>query len=1002
MLKLEDPKQTRINTLPSHAWFIPYDDPEAPIPQFPSDSNRSILLNGTWDFVYMWSHKALPEDPQAVFSGQSPAQKIDVPGCWELQGFGRPQYVNITYPFPVDPPHIPDANPTGVYQRKISVPKNWQDQAIILTFLGVSSAFDLYLNGQYVGGAKGSHLTSEFFLNPYLQEGRQNTLTVVVYQWSDGAYLEDQDMWRLHGIFRDVYLTARPVQHLNDVRIDADYDPDQSTGLLKVAYQTNAGENLPLNVTLKDGQGTLIFSQASDSGNTIEQQIQNCLPWTAETPHLYTLTIETLDSDGELSEVIGFEVGFRRIHIADQQLRLNGCPITLQGVNRHEFDPDTGWTVSKARMEQDIRLMKQHNINTVRNSHYINHPYWYILCDHFGLYVIDEADLETHGFQLVGEWSALSNSPDWEQAYLDRAEQMVNANRNHPSIIIWSLGNESGFGKNHQAMADFIHTADPSRPIHYEGAGSADAVDIVSEMYPATKAVQTAGENPHDDPRPFFMCEYAHAMGNSPGNLREYWELIRRYPRLIGGCVWDWVDQGLRHASAKGTTTFDYGGDYGDLPNDGNFCINGLVNQDREPHPGLFELAYWHQPVSLIGLDLQQQKLTFNNRYDFIGLEHLECVGMIKSEGKILAKTSWKLNRIHQPGEFTLGFSALDVPLLKNQEVWFEAIFILQEPTTWAEAGHIVAKDQICIHPGKSDHKGASGADPSPEIWRTSQQDYRLTIQDGQQAFVFNRITGWMEAWRVNDAPVWIEPFALNIWRAPTDNDVHIANEWRVDGLDRAKLYRCQTAINAGDDSIITINVSGELGADGARPLAECQIQYTFLPGGKVQMDLDFEPLLINTRLPRLGFKTRLHQDYTQVQWYGRGPHESYVDRKDAAFVDLYTAKTTELFHPYLMPQENGNRTDARWVQFAGKDVTGIRIIGQPLLNFSIHHCSLENLEEAKHTDEILWQPAPWLYLDLAQTGLGSNACGPDTLPQYRLDPKPYHFRLILNPDVSD
>jgi beta-galactosidase/beta-glucuronidase len=1002
MLNLEHPGQTQVNALSSHAWFIPFDAPDVPIPQYPTDSNRSILLNDKWDFVYLRSHKALPENLQYLFHPGAKLDYIDVPGCWELQGYGRPQYLNITYPFPVDPPHIPDANPVGVYRRVFSIPKTWQDQKVILTFLGVSSAFDLFLNDHYVGGAKGSHLTSEFLLNPYLNKDSKNTLTVVVYQWSDGAYLEDQDMWRLHGIFREVYLTVRPQRYMKDVTVDADFDPAQSTGTLKIRFTTNDEQNLPLRVKLNDQEGKPIFNITSPSHSAVQQEIHTCKPWTAETPYLYTLLIETLGGDDLTLEVIGFQVGFRRIQIMDQQVILNGRPLTFKGVNHHEFDPDTGWTISIARLEQDIQLMKRHNINTVRNSHYGNHPYWYTLCDRYGLYVIDEADLETHGFQWVGDWSALAESPDWETAFVDRAKRMVEVNKNHPAIIFWSLGNESGFGKNHQSMADYIHKTDPSRPIHYEGAGTDDAVDIISVMYPSLKELKTAGENLDGDPRPFFICEYAHAMGNSPGNLREYWELINRYPRLIGGCVWDWVDQGLRHRTPEGKTTFYYGGDYGDFPNDGNFCINGLVNPDREPHPSLYELQYWLQPVTLLDLDLQKKHIKLRNRYDFLGLEHLKCVCYIKSGGKILTEKEFILDDSHQPGEVLLPLPIHDIPLPANEEVWFEMAFVLHEPTPWAEAGHLVAKDQICIQQGEISTMPPSKKQNQAKHWCTSQKDHLLSMQDDQQTFEFNLSTGWIESWRVGGALVFIEPLVLNIWRAPTDNDVHIAKEWRFDGLDWADFFRNQVTLTYNSDSCISLNVEGMLGTAGVKPIARCHFQYTFLNDGKLQIDLDFDPQQISTRLPRLGFKTRLHQDYQQVTWFGRGPHESYVDRKDSAFIDLHTAETHDLFHPYLMPQENGNRTDVRWVQFTGNHVPPVTISGQPTLNFSIHHCSIENLTQAKHTDEVAWEADPWLYIDYAHTGLGSYACGPDTLPQYRLHPQPYQFRIRLFPELDD
>jgi beta-galactosidase/beta-glucuronidase len=705
-----------------------------------------------------------------------------------------------------------------------------------------------------------------------------------------------------------------------------------------------------------------------------------------------------LDDDGLPLEIIGFHVGFKRIQIRDQQLLLNGRPIKLKGVNHHEFDPDTGWTISPTRMEQDIRLMKRHNINAVRNSHYVNHPYWYALCDRYGLYLIDETDLETHGFEFVGNRSALSDSPDWKEAYLDRARRMVAQNRNHPSIVFWSLGNEAGFGENHVSMAEYIRNVDPSRPVHYESAGTEAAVDIVSVMYPSISELKKAGENPESDPRPFFVCEYAHAMGNSPGSLREYWELIYKYPRLIGACVWDWVDQGLRHRTLEGETTFYYGGDYGDNPNDANFCINGLINPDREPHPGLYELEYWIQPVSLLEYDSQANRIRLQNRYDFLSLEHLQCFCTLKAEGTLLAESEIPLDSSHQPGEISLTIPGFDITLPPDKETWFEIVFKQKTSTLWAEASHVVARDQICIQEGVVNRKYSVTTNDQPCSWQVSENEHRIIVEDEQQAFEIDRITGWIDAWRVNRAPVFIEPLCLNIWRAPTDNDVHIAKEWLYDGLDRAIFFRNQVELISNNDGCVSIRVEGKLATAGVQPIAHCELIYSFLQNGLLEIDLNFVPMHINTRLPRLGFKTRLHQDYQRVTWYGRGPHESYSDRKNSAFVDLHTAKTVDLFHPYIMPQENGNRTDTRWLKLYGNDVPPVRVLGGPSFDFSIHHCSLTNLTNARHIDEVTFQADPWLYIDLAQTGLGSNSCGPDTLLQYRLEPRPYQFKIRLCP----
>ncbi len=994
MFDLQKPDLIQIHSLKPHAWYLPYDDPQKSIPKTPEDSTRIRSLNGEWNFQFYDSPLALPQPITNLINTVSTNDQIQVPGCWELSGYDRPQYLNLMYPFPVDPPKVPVMNPTGVYQRRFQVPKAWQGQEIILTFLGVSSAYEVYLDDAFIGAAKGSHQTHEFRLTPWITAAQEHTLTVVVYKWCDGAYLEDQDMWRLHGIFRDVFLTARPTSHLADVEILASFDHRTLNGELNINFTSNNGADLPLRLTLQDPAGNEILFQSIQSNRNLTRTINPVAPWTAETPNLYRLMIETLSEKGETLEVIGFHLGFRSIEIRDQRFLVNGRPITLQGVNRHEFDPDTGWTVSKASMEKDARMMKAHNLNAVRTSHYINHPYWYHLCDTLGLYVIDEADLETHGFQFARDWSRLSEDPEWEQAYLDRAIRMIERDKNHPSIIMWSLGNESGYGRNHDRMAKWIRGRDPSRPIHYEGAAEAEVVDVVSVMYPTVKTLKKAGENESQDPRPFFMCEYAHAMGNSPGSLREYWETIRRYPRLIGGCVWDWVDQGLRGRTETGEETFLYGGDFGDIPNDGNFNLNGLVNPDREPHPGLLELKYWQQPVRITKINPRNKTVTLENRYDFLPLDHLEAHYQIKAEGELLKDGLIPLPSIGPGDTGEVVIPELSLPTPNGKEAWITLTFSLREDTLWGLRGDPVALCQAQLHQPVKRLAQIGPAEKPFSLDDDSPLEITLS-RPGREQLAISRLTGWVHRWQVNSRDIFLDPLMLNLWRAPTDNDGQIVDEWILDGLNRTKAHLENIEVNP-DLNNATVSVKGILAADGYPPHSRYDLQYSFDQISGYQIQLTFTPLHLMTRLPRLGFMTRLNQAYDQVTWFGKGPHESYPDRKDSALIDRFQSSISDLFHPYLKPQENGNRADARWVKIKSSELPTIIIESDPVFNFSLHLCSLENLTEAKHQHEIRWEEAPYLYLDLAQTGLGSNACGPDSLPEYQLAPKPYTFSFRL------
>lgn len=999
MLPLQNPKIVQINALPPHAWYIPFSDPNQPIPVLPETSNRILSLNGRWLFYLFDSRNQIPAEIREKPVELAKPDYIDVPGCWETQGYDHPQYLNILYPFPVDPPHIPAENPTAVYQKRFSLPQSWSGKDVQITFLGVSSAFEISLNGQFIGASKGSHMTSEFRLTPYLKQDGENLLTVFVFKWCDGAYLEDQDMWRMHGIFRDVYLSVRPRNYVQNVNVQADYDPLSKNGFLSLSFTVNSDVVLPLRITLKNSSSEILSSNQIKTNECFSEVFTEIEPWTSETPTLYQLVIETLDEDSEVIEVIGFLIGFRSITIENGQLLLNGVPITLKGVNRHEFDPDTGWTISPFSMEKDAMLMKQNNINTVRTSHYPNHPYWYTVCDRYGIYVIDEADLETHGFAQIGDWSKLSGSLEWETAYLDRARRLVERDINHPSVIIWSLGNESGYGQNHDKMAEWIRSRDTSRPIHYEGAGHSQVVDILSVMYPSIKSLASTGKNIENDPRPFFMCEYAHAMGNSPGNLREYWELIYRYPRLIGGCIWDWVDQGLRSMDSEGRSTFLYGGDFGNAPNDKNFCINGLVDPDRNPHPSLNEVKYWYQPIKVVEVDRQKGKVSLKNHYDFLDLAHVNRIFTIKSEGEIIMWGELPVVDLSPGGIATVELPAIGEKFDPGKEIFLDISFITNEKFLWAEPGHLIAKDQFLLqNPTTEQHKTLK-SNPQDITLYEIDDIFLVEISASKQTFKINKNSGWINSWRIGDDFVFIEPLVINLWRAPTDNDVHITNEWELDGLDRTGANLRDIGFEKNKRGELSINLQGILAADGLLPHSQYQVHYNFKPMGSLTISLHFEPLSLVTRLPRLGFMTRLSHYYPMVEWYGRGPHESYADRKDSAFIDRYTAKTEQLFHPYINPQETGNRTDVRWLKIIGNRHPTIKIQGQPTFNFSIHHFSLENLTQAKHTHEIKWTTLPYLYIDLAQTGLGSNSCGPDTLKEYRLDPRSYSFSFILTPD---
>jgi len=638
------------NRLPERAYFFPYDNVDAAMTGERAMSSWFKLLNGNWKFNFSPSPAEAPADFYAEGYDTSNWDDIHVPWSWQCHGYDYPHYTNVIYPFPTDPPRVPSENPTGSYRRNFSISENWNGKRIILHFEGVDSAFYVWVNGKEVGFSKGSRIPAEFDITDYVRTG-ENSLAVRVFRWSDGSYVEDQDMWWLSGIMRDVYLVAFPAAHIYDYFVRTELDDTYTDAVLKVdAKVSNAsGNQKPYSVDMElfDDQGRRIVDGATAqaapaAGETENVQlsapVEKPRKWSAEDPYLYTLALTLKDSSGAVIQANSSKIGFRRIEIKQRNFLVNGVAIKLKGANRHDHHPDTGKAVSLDAMKQDVLMMKRHNLNAVRTSHYPNDARFYDLCDYYGLYVIDECDLECHGFGSVGDISRISNDPEWEEAYVDRMRRMVQRDKNHPSIIMWSLGNEAGFGCNHEAMARYARSVDPTRLIHYEGDRETKVADVYSVMYPTIEALEKEGKKKdpgdpaHKDGKPYMCCEYAHAMGNGPGNLKEYWETFYKYPRLQGGCVWDWIDQGLRKRTADGKSYFAYGGDFGDYPNDRQFVINGLIFPDRTPSPGLIEYKKVLEPVYTHAVDLNAGKIRVTNKYDFISLDRFNMNWQIWSD----------------------------------------------------------------------------------------------------------------------------------------------------------------------------------------------------------------------------------------------------------------------------------------------------------------------------------------------------------------------------------
>ncbi len=1009
-----NPAVLQHNCEAAHAFTLPYPDASSALRGERSATPFFKLLNGGWRFYYAPDPMAVPPGFEQETYNDEGWDHLEVPSNWQMQGYGKPNYTNVRYPYPVDPPFVPLENPVGLYRRAFDVPSSWKERHTFLVFEGVDSAFYVWVNGRLVGYSQGPHMPAEFNITSFIHPGR-NWLAVQVFQWSDGSYLEDQDMWRLSGIFRDVYLMGLPGVHLRDVSVRTELDGEYQNARLSLRaalrnYAQKSARGVAVSARLLNPGGEAIWEAKVGGVETLggaeetmlehQVEVSSPLKWTAETPHLYTLLLTVSEAGGGVVEVGRYRVGFRQIDIKNGVFLVNGIAVKMQGVNRHETHPDTGHTVSLASMLQDICLMKQNNINMVRTSHYPDDPRWLDLCDEYGLYVVDEADLETHGLEYIAAGrSALANDPAWKDAFLDRAVRMVERDKNHPCIVMWSLGNESGYGSNHDAMAEWIRAADPTRPIHYEGAQYEAVVDIVSQMYPTVEHILNEGRRT-DDPRPYFMCEYAHAMGNGPGNLKEYWEAIRACPRLMGGCVWEWVDHSVRMFTAEGKEWFAYGGDFDDQPNDGNFCIDGLNFPDRKPHTGLMEYKKILEPVSVEIVDLLARKLRLANRYAFLSLEHLRAKWTLLQDDRVIERGL---------------LPALNIPAGTSQEVslpyalpqpragatyWLNLSFELAEATRWAAAGHEVAWAQFELPLRAPDVDPLQPADlPCLQVHNSGSE---LVVEGEDFEIGLDTFHGTLTRWEVNGATLLTEGPLVDLWRAPTDNDVNIAKEWRAARLDTLEQRVEGVSLDDSDMSSVKVAVSAVLGSASLAPAVRCLYAYTFLGNGEVQLEVQVIPLRKLPVLPRVGVQLRLPGHLDRFAWYGRGPHENYIDRMESARVGVYRSTVAEQYVPYIFPQENGNKSDVRWASLTNLRGEGLLVLGAPLINVSALHYTPQDLTTAAHTYELEPRDEIILHLDLAHHGLGSNSCGPVPLEKYWLKPAPFKFAVRLRPFSRD
>ncbi|WP_347838432.1 glycoside hydrolase family 2 TIM barrel-domain containing protein [uncultured Draconibacterium sp.] len=999
--------------------------------------SRFQLLNGEWDFYFA----AKPEEaPREFYKSRVQGwDKIEVPSNWEMKGYDIPIYASAVYPFrPVNPPWVPkDYNAVGSYQRLFTVPKEWVDRTIILHFGGVSSAFKVWLNGKFLGYSEDSCLPSEFNITPYLADG-ENVLSVQVIRWSDGAYLEDQDHWRMSGIHREVFLMAEPKLRISDFFVQTKLDKEYKDAVLSIRPQlhnltSDTAKNYVLKAQLFDENQQAVFEKSLEINaeeiinesyprldnvkfGLLETTVKNPKKWSAETPTLYTLALWLENENGAIEEVKSCRIGFRSIEFSekDSKLLVNGKLTYLYGVNRHDHHPVKGKALSREDIEADVRQIKQYNFNCIRTAHYPNDPYFYDLCDEYGIYVMDEANLETHG---IG--GKLSNDPQWTAAHLERMTRMVYRDKNHPSVIIWSLGNEAGSGPNHAAMAAWTRDYDITRPIHYEPAQGSPGVegykdlshrpntgrlqnpvdqyyvDMVSRFYPSMQFINDLHKQTGDN-RPIIFVEYSHSMGNSTGNMKELWDIFRSNTRFIGGCIWDYKDQGLLKTDEKGQEFYAYGGDFGEEIHNSNFCINGIVASDGRPKAAMYECKRVYQAVWCELLN--QHKIEIENRHSVLSLDAYDVVLKIRENGFEIASEQVSDLQLEAGEEMIFDLSSYLPKMKAGNEYLADIHFLLKEETRWAPRGFEVAANQFLLTPLEKTVQKKTGY---PEL-KTISQPKEIIVSGNNFEVAFSKTSGALTSYRLSGKQQIFSPCLPHFTRPLTDND---RRGWKPQKV----LKQWFDAEPVLEDMQFSETKNGAVQIVSkyvvVKDSAQVTIAYQLNGEGVIKVNYHLNADTDLPNIPKVGMRCGIKDNYRNITWYGRGLYENYLDRRWGFDVGIYTLPIHEFMEPYVMPQENGNRTDVRWMCLTNKSNEGLLVVADSLLSMSAWPYTEEQINMAKHTNELEEAGFITLNIDLIQMGIGGNdSWSPVAAPieKYQVPAKNYSYTFFLLPGKYD
>ena len=994
--------------MPARAYYIPASVRMDDLVEHRESSDRFQMLSGEWKFQYYNSIYDVKESFYEKGYDVSGFDHVTVPGVWQMDGYDTHQYTNIRYPFPFDPPYVPQDIPCGAYVHNFEYNREKKVSKAFLNFEGVDSCFYVWVNGVYAGYSQVSHATSEFDVTDLLNEG-ENTLAVLVLKWCDGSYLEDQDKFRMSGIFRDVYLLKRPEKTIRDYHITTDVEKDRVTVKLDMYFS----EPVETKVTIEDKYGAVVARGEAAEDGVLELTVLNPVLWNAENPYLYQIILTMPD------EVIVDRIGFRTIEIRDKVVYFNGEKIKFRGVNRHDSDPETGFVIDVRQIKKDLMLMKQHNFNAIRSSHYPNAPYFYQMCDEYGFMVIDEADIEAHGpFMLYRKedtdqnrfrrWNEkIADDPAWEKAIVDRVRLMVQRDKNRPCIVMWSMGNESAYGCNFEKALAWTKNFDPDRITQYESARyrnydityDYDNLDLYSRMYPSLQEIEDYLKN--DGSKPFLLVEYCHSMGNGPGDFEDYFQMIHKDDRMCGGFVWEWCDHAIAHGTAEnGKTRYYYGGDHGEAIHDGNFCMDGLVYPDRTPHTGLLEYKNVYRPVRVVSYDWKNGQIVLHNYMDFDDLNNYVDIFYEMTQDGITVEKGKLANVVAAPHSDAMVELKLQVP--STGKVYLKLIYRLKKQMPLLKPGHELGFDEIKLaNEDDRNRQAVKWLEQEKEVGAidVKENERQVVLQANDFTYVFDKRTGLFEDMQFAGRSYIDHPMELNIWRAPTDNDMYIKKEWKKAHYDAAytRAYRIEVLQNKHG---VFIMEHVAVVADTVQKILDVEMTWKINEDGKIEAVIEAVKDKEFPELPRFGIRMFLNKKMNEVTYFGMGPQESYRDKHQASCHGLFRSKVAQMHEDYIRPQENGSHYDCDYVEITSGQY-GIAAVSNDSFSFNVSVYTQEELERASHNYELEESDSTVFCMDYAMNGIGSNSCGPDVLDKYRFAEEAFRFQFELIPFVK-